>query len=123
MTKMFKDCSKLISVPSMNTSNVTNFGGSTTGIFFGCNKLETVGEIDLSSAKVVDYMFANCYMLREVKFKGDPSKITNYASMFTNAGRDVEGGSTLYYDSRYDYSMIINLLPSTWTAVPYDVTE
>lgn len=123
MTKMFKGCSKLISVPSMNTPNVTNFGGSTTGIFFGCNKLETVGEIDLSSAKVVDYMFADCYMLREVKFKGDPSKITNYASMFTNAGRDVEGGSTLYYDSRYDYSMIINLLPSTWTAVPYDVTE
>ena len=123
MTKMFKDCSKLISAPSMNTSNVTDFGGSSAGIFYNCNKLETVGEIDLSSAKVVGYMFANCYMLREVKFKGNPSKITNYASMFTNAGRDVEGGSTLYYDSRYDYSMIINLLPSTWTAVPYDVTE
>ena len=28
---------------------------------------------------------------------------------------------TLYYDSRYDYSKIINALPSTWTAVPYDV--
>ena len=33
----------------------------------------------------------------------------------------VKTNGTLYYDSRYDYSKIINVLPSTWTAVPYDV--
>ena len=35
----------------------------------------------------------------------------------------VTTNGTLYYDSRYDYSNIIKVLPYTWTAVPYDVVE
>ena len=122
---MFNSCSKLTAIPQLDTSNVKTFGGNSIGygMFNDCQNLESVGVLDLSSATHLGYIFSNCYKLREVKFKGDPSKVTAYNSMFSGAGKNVEGGSILYYDSRYDYSNIINNLPSTWTAIPYDVVE
>lgn len=122
---MFNSCAKLISIPQLDTSNVKTFGGASLsyGMFVNCYNLESVGVLDLSSATHLGYMFQDCYKLREVKFKGDPSKATATNTTFNQAGKNVEGGSTLYYDSRYDYSKIINNLPSTWTAVPYDVVE
>ena len=63
-------------------------------------------------------MFSDCTRLVEVRFKGNPSKLKQYA-VFSN----VNTSGVLYYDSRYDYSVIISALPSTWTAVPYDVID
>ena len=62
-------------------------------------------------------IFYDCEHLVEVRFKGKPVPTLNINNMFSGIGTN----GTLYYDSRYDYSRIINILPSTWTAVPYDV--
>ena len=64
-------------------------------------------------------MFNYCRSLNEVRFKGKPQTSIDLRYTFS----DIAENGTLYYGSRYDYSVIINVLPSTWTAVPYDVDE
>ena len=44
----------------------------------------------------------------------DVSLVTNVYSMFSN----ITTTGTFYYNGNYDYSKIIAVLPSTWTAVP-----
>lgn len=115
MNNMFRDCRKLIAVPQLDTSNAANM----YQMFGSCQKLTTIPELDISNATDTGYMFAHCGELKEVRFKGNPKHIVSVNYMFGN----VKTNGTLYYDSRYDYSIIISALPSTWTAVPYDVDE
>lgn len=44
---------------------------------------------------------------------GNVSKVTKPVSMF----KDITTTGTFEYNPAYNYSKIINLLPSTWTAV------
>lgn len=115
---MFSGCSKLTSIPQLNTSNCTIMDY----MFQNCSNLTSVPEMDTSNCTVMDYMFSGCGKLNEVRFKGNPQKVTSTSNMFYNAGNGTEN-PIFYYDSRYDYSKIINVLPSKWTAVPYDVEE
>ena len=113
MDEMFSSCYKLTAIPQMDTSNVINM----EWMFYYCSSLTTIPQLDISNAINMSYMFYYCEKLVEVKFKGKPMSDLNVNYMFAN----VKTNGTLYYDSRYDYSKIINALPSTWTAVPYDV--
>jgi hypothetical protein len=61
-------------------------------------------------------MFQKCSNLTEVKMSGDVSKVSTPYDMFDN----VKSGGTFYYNPQYDYSKIIAVLPSTWTAVPME---
>ena len=139
MGSMFSDCKSLISIPQMDTSNVTNMGymfyrcSSLTSIpqmdtsnvtfmndmFSGCNKITSIPQMDISNVTNMSNVFMGCKSLIEVRFKGDPNKVTKTTGMFS----EVVTNGTLYYDSRYDYSVIISVLPSTWTAIPYDVVD
>lgn len=113
MEKMFLYCYELTTIPQMDTSNVVYMGE----MFQYCNNLTTIPQLDISNVKDMSNMFYYCEKLVEVKFKGKPVSTLNVNYMFAN----IKTNGTLYYDSRYDYSKIINVLPSTWTAVPYDV--
>ena len=113
MSFMFYNCINLITIPQMNTSNVSDMNN----MFCYCEKLTTVPQIDISNVGDMSSMFGSCYRLTEVKFKGKPLSTLKVSGMFSS----IKTNGTLYYDSRYDYSRIINVLPSTWTAVPYDV--
>ena len=111
--RMFSNCSKLIKLPHLDTSNAYYL----QHLFAGCSSLISIPELDISNVRDMSCAFENCTKLMEVRLKGDPSKLTIIVDMF----RNVKTNGTLYYDSRYDYSKIINILPSTWTSVPYDV--
>ena len=111
--RMFSSCNNLIKLPHLDTSNAYYL----QNLFSGCSSLISIPELDISNARDMSCAFENCAKLMEVRLKGDPSKLTIIVDMF----RNVRTNGTLYYDSRYDYSKIINILPSTWTAVPYDV--
>ena len=113
MESMFYYCTELTTIPQMDTSNVTNM----ESMFYNCTKLTSVPQLDISKVTRLYNIFYNCEHLVEVKFKGNPVSISNVNNMFYG----IKTNGTLYYDSRYDYSKIINVLPSTWTAVPYDV--
>ena len=113
MERMFYECKKLIDIPQMDTSKVYDMGD----MFQFCDSITTIPQLDISKVGDMSYMFYHCEHLVEVKFKGKPSSTLNVNYMFEY----VKTNGTLYYDSRYDYSKIINKLPSTWTAVPYDV--
>ena len=113
MSGIFKYCVKLTDIPQMDTSNVT----SMESMFSGCSSLTTIPQLDISKVTSMYNMFYDCGHLVEVRFKGNPVSTLNVNNMFSG----IKTNGTLYYDSRYDYSKIINVLPSTWTAVPYDV--
>ncbi len=114
-SNMFYYCESLTTIPQMNFSNAINC----SGMFGHCKKLTTIPQMDISKVNNFSSMFESCYSLTEVRFKGKPISTANVNGMFTS----VKTTGTLYYDSRYDYSKIINVLPSSWTAVPYDVNE
>ena len=114
MTYMFSGCESLTSIPSeMDLSYASNM----CSMFRECFNLTSIPEIDITRKYDVSYMFSDCRKLTEVKFKGKLRSDLNVTRMFG----DIQTTGTLYYDSRYDYSKIINVIPSTWTAVPYDV--
>lgn len=113
MSYMFQDCKSLTTIPQLETSKVT----SMYHMFNGCTKLITVPQLDISNVVDMRELFIYCGSLNEVRFKGKPQTSID----LNNAFSYIAENGTLYYDSRYDYSIIINKLPSTWTAVPYDV--
>ena len=73
---MFNGCSRLISVPLLNTSKCQYFGN----MFNNCKALKTVG-LDTASAKAFDSTFYNCTNLTSVVLS-DTSKVTNMSNMF-----------------------------------------
>ena len=114
MTYMFRNCENLTTIPSeMDFSYVSTM----SSIFDGCHNLISIPEIDITRKYNMSYMFSDCWKLTEVKFKGELRSDLNVNGMFGG----IKTTGVLYYDSRYDYTKIINVLPSTWTAVPYDV--
>ena len=111
--QMFYKCSKLTKLPHLDTSNAYYL----QNLLSGCESLISIPELDISNVRDMSYAFSGCTKLMEVRLKGDPSKLKIITDMFAH----IKTNGTLYYDSRYDYNRIINILPSTWTAVPYDV--
>ena len=114
MTYMFRGCNNLTSIPSeIDLSNATTM----YSMFGECFNLISIPEIDITKKYDTSYMFSDCSKLTEVRFKGKPRSDLKVNGMFGG----IKTTGTLYYDSRYDYSKIINVIPSTWTAVPYNV--
>ena len=138
MSNIFEGCEKLTTIPQLDTSKAVSMDGMfyyckslqtipqlvtskakyMQNMFQYCKSLTTVPELDISSAISITDMFSDCTSLVEVRFKGNPSKLGQY-TVFSR----VNTSGVLYYDSRYDYSKIISVLPSTWTSVPYDVID
>ena len=77
MTYLFSGCSNLITVPQLNTSKVTHMGA----MFAGCRKLVTIPLLNTSSAKYMTYMFENCKSLTEVP-QMDTSNVLDISYIF-----------------------------------------
>jgi hypothetical protein len=83
-------------------------------LFAGCRSLISV---ELSGTQNITNMcrtFEYCTSLIEIIMSGDASKVTETTDMF----KGVTTNGTFYYNPDYDYSKIINQLPSTWKAIP-----
>ena len=116
LNSMFSGCSGLTSldISTWDTSNVVDM----TDMFYQCKGLTSLdlSSWDTSNVTNMSYMFGSCIKLTSVKMGGDVSKVTNVASMFGS----ISTTGTFYYNPQYDYSKIIAVLPSTWTAVPME---
>ena len=81
--------------------------------------LVNISSVDLTNWNIsnvigMSEMFYGCNNLNEVKMGGNPSSLEYCNSIFSYT----KTNGTFYYNSLYDYSLIIEQLPSTWTAVP-----
>ena len=76
MASMFHGCSKLTSIPQLDTSSCTN----TNNMFRDCSSLTTIPQLDTSKAKNMGIMFYNCIVLKKI----DITKLAN-GSSYTNS--------------------------------------
>lgn len=123
-----KGCENLVSISATNLSamfNVTKLKDIDTSEWDTSNvttadnlcastQIQSFNGIhlDLSKATNYNYMFEYCPNLTEVKL----GKINPEATV-TNMFNVVGANGTLYYDSRYDFSKIMSVLPSTWRVI------
>lgn len=117
MYAMFNYCPKLTEIKGIwdwDTSRVTNM----CAMFEYCSNLVSLDLSSWDTSRVTDMseMFKDCTSLTEVKMGGDVSKVTTVNNMFGY----IKTTGTFYYNPQYDYSKIIAVLPSTWTAVPME---
>ena len=117
MHMMFYGCSNLTSITGIenwDTSNVV----ATQSMFYRCSNITSLdlSKWDTSKVTTMQEMFRYCGKLTEVKMGGDVSNVTSVTNMFSN----ISTTGTFYYNPEYDYSKIIEVLPSTWTAVPME---
>ena len=111
-------------------------------MFYSCKNLSHITFPTNQKIKVLDatYMFHNtkckeydltsfdfskCHSMYQmffyvpapvtIRMSGSVENVENTENMFLNNGNR----GVFYYDSRYDYSKIIEVLPSNWEAIPY----
>ena len=76
---MFYNCSSLISIPQLNTSNVTNM----SYMFYNCSNLTTIPQLDTSKVTNMDNMFSGCSSLTTIP-QLNISNVMNMSYMFFN---------------------------------------
>jgi surface protein len=81
MYGMFYSCSKLTTIPQLNTSKVTNMNN----IFSGCSSLESIPQLNTSKVTTMSNMFYGCSLLTTVPLY-NTSKVTDMSQMFWNCG-------------------------------------
>ena len=107
---LFNNCRKLnFDFSKFNTKKINN-----AEYMFSNSGFEKI-EMDVDCMENMSKMFENCNSLTEVKFRGNPKRLSNVSNMFYG----IKTTGILYYPQEYDYTKIINVLPSTWTAIPY----
>ena len=77
MQYMFYSCDTLQSIPQLDTSNVTDM----QYMFAGCNSLRLIPQLDTSKVTSMINMFGNCYSLLTIP-QLDTSKVTSMGYMF-----------------------------------------
>lgn len=82
--------------------------------FAWCTSLETIDLRGLNLKNVTDLkQFAYCCnSLKELYIDTELPNLTDASLMFYN----IKTNGTFYYNPKYDYSKIIEVLPSTWKA-------
>lgn len=66
MYDMFYNCQNLTSIPQLNTSNVTNM----YGMFHNCQNLTSIPQFDTSNVENMNDMFYGCRKLKEIHMTG-----------------------------------------------------
>ena len=79
ITRMFKNCSSLTTIPLLNTSNVTNM----SNMFYGCSNLTTIPLLNTSNVTDMHSMFEGCSSLTTTP-QLDTSNVTSMGIMFCN---------------------------------------
>lgn len=78
MKYMFYGCSKIITIPELDTSNVTDM----SFMFYGCSNLTTIPLLDASNVTNMNSMFYNSSKLITIPLL-DTSNVTDMGTMFT----------------------------------------
>lgn len=114
MTAMFNFSISLTSVDlsGLNTSRVT----SMYGMFSTCHALSVLdlSSFDTSNVTNMSGMFEYCNSLRQLTMMGNIDKLETMDKMFTRVALN----GVFEYNKSYDYSKIIEQLPSTWRVKP-----
>ena len=76
-SRMFHQCTKLTTIPQLDTSNVTDM----SFMFYECTKLTTIPQLDTSKVTDMTNMFASCNLLTTIP-QLDTSKVTDMYYMF-----------------------------------------
>ena len=117
MGYMLADSSNLeiVSLAGLNTSNVTTMEGMLSGL----PKIKSfdLSTFDFKQVTNLSKLFMNDTELNEVIMMTDVSSVESLNDMFTNVKNDNTDAGTFYYNLNYNYSRIINKLPSEWNAV------
>ena len=120
MSYMFKQCSKLQTIPLLNTSNVTDM----SYMFNECNNLQTIPILDTSNVTKMSNMFQYCYKLQTIPLI-DTSNVTNMYYMFSNCQNlqtipllDTSNVTNMYY--MFDSCSKLQTIPQLETS---NVTE
>ena len=106
---MFAYCQDIEGIYSFDVSSLTDG----YEMFRHCTSLEEITLLNIDNLEKTTNMFAYTTKLKKITLQGNPLKMTIGANFLLNNSND----GVLYYDGRYDYSKIIDILPSTWTAV------
>ena len=77
MSSMFQDCESLVTIPQLDTSNVTNMGS----MFDSCTSLTTIPQLDTSKVTNMSYMFESCTSLTSIP-RLDATSLTSASKMF-----------------------------------------
>lgn len=115
-------------IGDLNTSQVTNM----YSMFRECYNLTSLDltNWDISNVQTMGMMFYGCSNLKEIKMGGKPGPLNGlswydnyydedvYLEGVEDMFRGVYPNGTFYYNSTYNYSKIINQLPSGWRAIP-----
>lgn len=78
---LFKDCSRLICIPWLNTNGIT----SSTEMFYNCNMIDSLPSYDTSEVVNASYMFYGCNRLTNIPIS-DFSKLNNANYIFGECG-------------------------------------
>ena len=94
---------------NLTSTNLTNL----YGMFNECFELNNIylGNINTTNVTNMEYMFALCRNLYKVSFYTPVNNVLSAYGMFYG----ITTVGTLLYHSNFDYSVIIEQLPSTWT--------
>ena len=113
MSYMFYNCSNLESI----TLNGNNQSKSLYRLFSNCISLKSVDltHFPLDTVTDMSYMFDGCTGLKEIKMGGNPPVNVNISNIFNNMYNTT---GTFYYNNDYDYTDIIDRLPSSWKVQP-----
>ena len=79
MSSMFSSCSSLESIPLLDTGNVTDM----YGMFYNCSKLTTIPQLNTSKVTTMSSMFNGCSSLESIP-QLNTSNVTNMYGMFYN---------------------------------------
>ena len=114
-------CINNLDMSNWDTSKVTNMGW----MFSNCESLTSLDltNWDISNVDDMNNMFYNCYSLKELRMGGNPTNLNSVTYMFGGSEIMENSSGTFYYNSAYDYSLILGVLPSTWTAVPCTLVD
>ena len=76
LDSLFRDCQALVSIPELDTSQVTN----TMYMFYGCSSLTSIPALDTSQVTDVRLMFFGCSSLESVTLPGAGNGFTTASS-------------------------------------------
>lgn len=79
MDGMFRECSKLTTIPHLSTGNVTNM----YYMFYNCLRLTTIPQLDTSKVTNMNDMFYYCSSLESIPLL-DTGNVTNMQGLFNN---------------------------------------
>lgn len=103
MSSMFRGCYSLTTIPQLETSSVI----SMSNMFSSCYSLTTIPQLDTSSVTNTSYMFQNCSSLTTIPLL-DTSKVTNTSYMFGSCSSLTTLGGLLNLGQAYDTSKSAN---------------